>query len=243
MPMVPLLRLSPLARGLAAAALFAAGAASAQQAQKPAAGGAAAKTLGGQAAPSSGAMLDRNELRECIKRQDALEARKVEVKKQSDALLAERGALQKESEALNAERTALESGSPKTREFNDKMKVYADAAQAWNARVKEFNEKGGKGREAEAQRNKLNEEKAELDKTAAALEAERATLVEGVTSDAGNLNDRVAAINAKTVDWNARNAQQRKVEEEFENDRGFWVTECGGRRYREEDEKAIRAGR
>ncbi|MBK6472251.1 MAG: hypothetical protein IPF94_16520 [Betaproteobacteria bacterium] len=44
-------------------------------------------------------------------------------------------------------------------------------------------------------------------------------------------------------DWNQRNAQVNETARKLEDERSLWLSECSNRRYREDDEKAIRAGK
>jgi hypothetical protein len=202
------------------------------------------KTLGGKPAPAGGKVMSKDELRTCLKRQDELAKGKTEIDGKSAALESERQALLKESDAVKADQAGLNSRNESARDFNNRMKAFAAEVQVWNDKVKAFNESGKKGTAAETEKAELEKQKGELDKKAAAFEAERTQL--GAGSDDGSVkasNDRAGALNAKTDEWNTRNRDHQKRAETHEDARALWTDECGGRRYREDDEKALKAGK
>ncbi len=222
---------------------IAAGSAFAQTAAKPAAGATEGKTLSGKPA-SGGKIMTKDELRACIKRQDELATRKTAVDKQTAAMESERTALLQEKETLKADQANFDQRNAAVRDLNARMKAFGEQVEAWNARLKQVNESGKSAKEIEAAKAPLIEERAGIDKTGAALNAERDKLAANMNDAAlKQVNDRAAAVNAKTDDWNTRNKQQQDVALTYEDDRASWNTECGGRRYREDDEKAIRAGK
>ncbi len=201
------------------------------------------KTLGGKPAPAGGKVMSKEELRSCLKRQDELGKGKTEIDGQSATLEAERQALLKEAEAVKAEQASVGSRNESAREFNNRMKAFAAEVQVWNDKVKAFNESGKKGAAAETEKAELEKQKTDLDKKAAAFEAERSQLGIGADDMVKASNDRALALNAKTDDWNGRNGQHQKRAEAHEDARATWTDECGGRRYREDDEKALKAGK
>ena len=56
-------------------------------------------------------------------------------------------------------------------------------------------------------------------------------------------NAKVAALDARVADWNQRNAQVNDSAKALEQERMSWISDCGDRRYREDDEIAIRRGK
>lgn len=56
-------------------------------------------------------------------------------------------------------------------------------------------------------------------------------------------NARIGAVDARVSEWNVRNAQLNDKAKALEDERAGWVTSCADRRYREEDENAIKAGK
>ncbi len=109
----------------------------------------------------------------------------------------------------------------------------------------------------DAERNGLMTERDTLVIELAALDALKA---DGAKIDATNV-DAVNAYNARAADavnaynqkkqamdgkidgWNTRNATTKQRENAFNDSQQSWKDSCSNRRYREDDEKAVRAGR
>lgn len=225
--------LSPLATAALAALLTcAASGASAQ----------AGKTLGGGTASTNTPVLSKEELRACLRQQDDLQRRRTELDTQEKALAAERPALLAELDTLKTEQAALSERNTAVRDLNARMTAYQGRIDAWNERMQKYNEDVTRGRAMQSDRTALANEEAALKKEGVALDAERTRLA-SLTGDAESLNQRSQAQAAKSEDWNARSARSRQSIEAYENDRDAWRTNCGNRRYREDDEKALRAGK
>ena len=86
-------------------------------------------------------------------------------------------------------------------------------------------------------------EREQLDVERKTLDAERETVVAENQAAVNTYNARVGNLDARVQDWNQRNAQWNEASKALEIERQDWVDQCGNRRYREDDEKAIRAGR
>ena len=99
------------------------------------------------------------------------------------------------------------------------------------------------GMQGERQREALNKERAEIEKERTALEAERARISSGSADAVRAYNVKAGALDARVGDWNQRNARWNEMSTALETDRQGWVTGCSDRRYREEDETAIKAGK
>lgn len=109
----------------------------------------------------------------------------------------------------------------------------------------------------DAERDSLTLERDALARELAALEAFKG---EGAKVDATNA-DAVNAYNARAVEmvngyntrkkandatievWNGRNATLRQRENVYNDTHRAWKDNCANRRFREDDEKAVRAGR
>ena len=75
------------------------------------------------------------------------------------------------------------------------------------------------------------------------LDVERETVLGENQAAVNAYNARVGTLDKRVVDWNQRNAQWNEASKALEIERKDWVDQCGNRRYREDDEKAIRAGK
>jgi chromosome segregation ATPase len=226
-------------RSLAATLLLATAAAGAQTpAAKPVADS-KPLTMGNT---GSGKLLTREELRACFKRRDDLSARLADVEAQRKALDAEREAIAQERAALAAERDVVKQKTDAVAGLEARMVAFKQKVDDWQARVTAFNDSGRVGVMADRQRADLQREQTALTATQKELEAERVTVTGAAQEAIGAFNTRVAAVEARTTDWNARNGKLNDTTQAVTDDRQGWVTECSNRRYREDDETAIKRG-
>jgi cell division protein FtsB len=82
-----------------------------------------------------------------------------------------------------------------------------------------------------------------LNTESAQLKTERETLDLTSADGVAAYNARVEARNGRIDAWDARNADLRKEADALNTEQSLWDLECGNRRYREEDEIALRKGK
>jgi predicted nucleic acid-binding Zn-ribbon protein len=199
-------------------------------------------TLGGKST-SIGKVMTRDELRACIKQQEDLNTRKTTLEKRQIALKDERTVIQKENDAIKAEQDGLNARKGNVDDLNKRMAEHAERVKDLNQRSADFEQAGRSGPNAERERRKLDKERADIEKAEAALKTEREQVSGGNADVVAKLNARVDAQQQVASDWNTRSKKVDQELQTYENDRGDWVSNCGERRYREDDEKAIRAGK
>jgi chromosome segregation ATPase len=200
------------------------------------------KTLGGKTT-SSGKIMTREELRACMKQQEELGVRKVTLEKRQAGQQDERAQIQKETEAIKADQDALSARKGQVDDLNKRMNEHADRVKDLNERSAELEKSGRSGPTAERERRKQDKERQDLDKAGVALNAEREKIAGGAAEVVAKLNARVEAQQQVASEWNGRSKKLDQELQAYENDRTDWVGGCGERRYREDDEKAIRAGK
>lgn len=254
------MHLNRSARVRLAAALVAGGACIpllAQQppAKPPTAARPAPAAAAAPAAPASGArgfgaargpLLTRDELRVCFSQED-------ELKKRLEGQDAARGPLEQEKKSIADEQALMRTERAKidgaelaaaVTAFTERSKAFAERRARWDERVKAYNDAG---RTATAEeRDALNAERVALEKEHGALEAERQRLqgLQAARADAVQVfNVKVRALDVRVVEWNKRNNAYNDTNSAIEADRLAWSASCGNRRYREEDEIAIRSGK
>jgi len=232
--------------GLLVAAFAAADAQTAPKAAKaaasapPAKPAAEGKTLSLGGGTGSGKLLTRDELRTCLANQDTLAKRRADVEAARGPLDKEKEDLVKEQEALKGEREKVDAARQAVAELNARYKEHADKVQKWNERAKAAQEASGKA--AEKERDALDRERVDLQRNQAALEADRAKLGDGAQQAVNAFNTRAQALDQKVADWNQRNAALSELAQAVNRDRDTWTADCADRRYREDDEAAIRKG-
>lgn len=241
---IPFVAAAALAATLAAAQTTAPKPAPARPAAKapaPAASAAEGKTLSGK--DGGGKLLTRDELRACLKQRDALSTRLNELDAARTKLDAERTALGQEQAALKTERENMAGMRAEIDALNAKTKTFQEDVDAWQKRVTSFNEGSQNGPAAEKARTELNEMGESLKKRQAALQAERDSVLGRGDVAVKSFNAKAAGLEQKVGDWNDRNSRLNADVEKTKTERETWSTECGDRRYREDDEKAILSGK
>ncbi len=150
--------------------------------------------------------------------------------------------------------------SDKIKPANDKLMTRAELRTCF----KQQDTMKGEREAIDQDRSKIDAERASLlgerdvlAKTLAALEMLK---VEGAAIDAANVeainafnqkaatavsdyNQKKVVVDGKIDAWNSRNAASKARENAFNETHQQWKDQCSNRRYREDDEKAVRAGK
>ena len=209
---------------------------------KAAAGAADGKTLS-MGGAGSGAILTREELRACLNQDEALRVKIAASDANRPALDREKEAVTAEQEALRNERLVVEEMSKKAQALAARWNDYAARVESWNKRQAELTASGRTGLTSERQRAELDREREEMAKEQVTLDADKERLAVEHTPAAAAYNVKFLAASARVTDWNKRNEAWNQTFKANEAERKGWVDACSDRRYREDDEKAIRAGR
>lgn len=210
------------------------------QAQNPPAKPAAEGRMLNPGGSGKGPMLDRDELRACLKQQETLAARRTEVDQQREPLERDKAQLAKDQQALAAERDKLEATRRGAEDLSARMKAHGERVAAWNERAKAAQERTGA--QGDRERRQLEADRAQLQKDQAALEAERTALGTSAQQGVADYNAKAQALDARVSDWNRRNAELVERANAVNQEREQWLDSCANRRFREEDEIAVRKG-
>lgn len=194
-------------------------------------------------APRRG-LLSRDELRVCFSDEATIRARLSKLEVERAPLEAEKQAIATEQAAFREERTALDARQrTATEALNTKFKAFVAKVEASNNRVLAANEAKRTGSAAEREREALGVERAALEKERESLEAEKVTTVAQLQEAVNAYNTKAGVVDKRVQDWNQRNAKLNDASGAVEAERKDWVVNCSNRRYREEDEMAIKAGK
>jgi len=199
------------------------------------------KTLTGKT--GTGKVMTRDELRACMKQQTELATRKADLEARQTKVNAERDGIQKETDAIKAEQAALSSRKGDVDALNAKMNAFSAKVKDLQARQEELEKSGRSGPTAERERRKMEKEAADIKKEEGELNAERDKIQSGGNDAVNALNARVDAQQQAAQSWNDRNKVLAKEQQVHEDDRIAWLDNCGNRRFKEDDEKAIKAGK
>jgi chromosome segregation ATPase len=219
-----------------------AGAAPARAAPAPkpaaaAAPAAAPATVGGKK------IMTREELRACLKRNDDLKARSKELDDQATAINAERPQIEQTLEAIRAERASLEARATQIREFQPKMVAYGQKVETFNRLMGELSGKTRMSTSEGRQLEELRKQIPALEAERKALNAEREQLLEGYEDAIKAFAVKAKAAEDRAADWNQRKTRHTQDGEDMTAASADWRRDCADRPYREDDEKAIRAGK
>lgn len=200
-------------------------------------------SLGGGS--GAGPVMTRDELRACLKGQADLKQRVADYEAQKVAADKEKAEILAENQKLQAEKGQLASAAGKVKEENARYADLAKRVEDWNARWAEFEKAGRAGPMVDRERKKLLDEQRALAKEQEGAKAAAAGGGGGGdgTSAAQQFNAKAEAVQARTVAYNERNKQLVKAGEDLAQERDLWAGECGNRRFREEDEIAIKQGK
>lgn len=216
--------------------------AKAAPAPKPAAAAAAAPaatpaTVGGKK------IMSREELRACLKRNDDLKARSKDLDDQATAINAERPQIEQTLEAIRAERASLEARATRIREFQPKMVAYGQKVETFNRLMGELSGKTRMTTSEGRQLEELRKQIPALEAERKALNAEREQLLEGYEDAIKAFAVKAKAAEDRAAEWNQRKTRHTQDGEDMTAASADWRRDCADRPYREDDEKAIRAGK
>jgi hypothetical protein len=200
-------------------------------------------SLGGGS--GAGPVMTRDELRACLKNQAELKQRVADYEAQKLAADKEKAEILAENQKLVAEKGQLSSAAGKVKDENARNAELAKRVEDWNTRWAEFEKANKAGPMADRERKRLLDEQKALAREQDAAKAAAAGGGAGgaETSAAQQFNAKAEAVQARTVAYNKRNDQLVKAGEDLAQERDLWAGECGNRRFREEDEIAIKQGK
>lgn len=198
-------------------------------------------SLGGGA--GAGPVMTRDELRACLKNQAELKQRVADYETQKLAADKEKAEILAENQKLMAEKGQLSSAAGKVKDENTRNADLAKRVEDWNTRWAEFEKSGRAGPMVDRERRRLLDEQKALAREQDAAKAAASGGGGAETSAAQQFNAKAEAVQARTVAYNERNKQLVKAGEDLAQERDLWAGECGNRRFREEDEIAIKQGK
>jgi chromosome segregation ATPase len=213
-----------------------------KSAVKPAAKAPETNTLSLGAGVSGGPLLSRNELRACLGDQDSIRSRRAELEAGRAPLEQEKQAIAAETETLAGERASIDEIAKKIDALNARLKAHTQHVDDWNQRFADHEKDMRGGLQWERRGKELNREHDAIVKEREELEAE-STRMASVSELARTYNERALKLGTRVTVWNQRNARSVADFGDLEDERKAWVSRCGDRRYREDDELAIRRGK
>jgi hypothetical protein len=220
---------------------------SAAQAQttaaKPAPKAGDGKTLAIGGGAGGGPILSREELRACLKQEQDIRGRLEAAEAGRGPLDKEKEALTADQQALKAERAPIDALKIRAETFAARLKDFSNRVADWTKRVEAHNADKTGGRNYDRNQELLNKERDGFTAERAELETERVNLSMQNQELVKAYNAKAQAVDARVAAWNQRNAAWNETRTGLERERQGWVASCADRRYREDDEIAIKAGK
>ena len=190
-------------------------------------------------------IMSREELRACLNEQAGLKTRSQELASQRAALDAERKQLEADNDALKQRRDEMAAKAERlANELNIQVAAHTETVTKFNAKMDALNV-AMKNNESNVDRRRtlLEREGAQIQKTSDELNARNVAAQAEIDAAQVSLKAGLADFQAHIDDWNARNKKMEPAADAYDDQLGAWKSRCGGRNYRESDERAIRAGK
>jgi predicted nucleic acid-binding Zn-ribbon protein len=202
--------------------------------------GAGNKSIG---TAKGGKLLSREELRACLAQQKDLAARKPELESERSALDRERDELTKIDESLKGDEAAMQKLAQSAEDIARRTTALQQQIADYNDRAAKFQTAQPSGPTGDRQRRALDNDKAAIDKATAQLETDRAAIGPNAEQMAKTYRARADTRNQAAEAWNMRNRELTRKAQALELDQESFKTDCEGKSYREDDEKAILSGK
>jgi chromosome segregation ATPase len=200
----------------------------------------AGKSLGGST--PQGKLMTRDELRACMKERQSQQARAAELEKRRAELATEVEAVNRQKAEVQAERDAYNARLAQGQAFNERITAHGERVALYNQRVKDFQDNPPKDREQV--RGQLEAEGEAVARDDAAIKAEAEQWTAAAMEPARTaLNEHVQAQQAAAAAATERKRALNSDIAAYDESLASWTQRCGNRPYREDDEKAIRAGK
>jgi hypothetical protein len=212
------------------------------QAAKPAAAKPGAADPGKRRGPGD-RIMTKDELRACTQLKASNDAGTAEIARRQELMSKERSDLAAAPDPAGSAKAEVEQQLKAVEQADAAVREHAKAVEDWNTRMAEFEAKSKDMRNADRRRTVLRQEQLALKAAEQKLVTDRnekvAVYERGVTAANEAINNNAG----RNADWNKRNEELAAAEDRLLDARHKWATECSNRRFREEDEIAIKAGK
>lgn len=188
-------------------------------------------------------VMTRDELRTCMRLQQSNDSRMDEIDRRQAQLAKEREELANAPDPSAGVRAAVQEKLKAVEEADAAYGAHGKAIEEWNNRMAEFEARAKDMRNADRRRQVLKQEQFALKATEQQLLAARNEKVAAYEASVKEANEKLGQGGNRNADWNKRSEALAADEQSVLDSRRKWATECGDRRFREEDEIAIKAGK
>lgn len=188
-------------------------------------------------------IMSKEELRACMALKASNDKGSLEMERRRAELDKEREQLANAPDSGTALRAAVAEKLKAVQDLDAALDAHRKTVEDWNERMADFEKRSKDMRNADRRRQVLKQEQFALRANEEKLMAERQDKVAAYEASVQEANHRISQGGQRNADWNARNEQLGAAEQDLLDARHKWASECGDRRFREEDEIAIKAGK
>lgn len=183
----------------------------------------------------------REELRACMKLKDQVAAKAADLDKRKAAHEAGRAEVRGQTDQIKAFKGEVDLAMEAYKAANAELAAHVKLIDRWNDEVREVDASTMKS--AERRKAALKKERVSLDARNTELVQQRDEKVKAYEETVARYNARVAEGQAKVDAWNATGTALSEEGDKLTDLRLDYAENCANRRFKEEDEEAIRKGR
>lgn len=185
-------------------------------------------------------IMTKDELRACMTLDRDNERRTDEIEKRHEVLSRERDELEKIKDDTGPQRAEIDKLLEEVKQADAKVGENAAGIEDWNNRMAEFTKRKKDMRNAARREQVLKQERLKLEAANEQVLAERGARIAAYEKAVEALNQHTAQRGGASVEWNKRYEALRVEEAELNKSKDKWTAECSNRRFRENDELAIK---
>lgn len=188
-------------------------------------------------------LMTLDELRTCMKLRESNIASAYDIEKRNEQNHNEKQALLNASDGSKESRAEVDALLEAVKQADTLVREHGKAIEDWNERSVEFEKKAKDMRNERQRRQRLKDERIELKEVDEKLIADRTAKVALYERAVDEVNKKINQRSKLNEAWNKRNEQLADDQDKLVESRNKWTVECSRRRFLEEDEKAIKAGK
>lgn len=189
----------------------------------------------------SSKIMTRDELRACTKAKTAIADLAASMATRKTELDAEKAQLAPARAELSRLQPQLDEAAAAFKAVDADVREHNKLIDAWNVDMEEA--AASQMKSAERRRVQLKKDRVALDQKATALADARDKLGKKYNDEVARFNAVAQSIEARAKAWNQKNEELAKDGDRHFDMRSEYGLECASRRFREEDEAAIKAGK
>ncbi len=207
---------------------------------------ASAETPASKAKSSASAkdkLMTLDELRTCMKLRESNIASANDIELRAEQNHKEKQALLNAPDSPQASRAEVDALLEAVKQADALVREHGKAIEDWNERAADLEKKAKDMHNERQRRQALKDERIELKKIDEQLIADRSEKVALYERSVADVNEKIIQRSKLNEAWNKRNEQLADDQDKLGESRNKWTFECSRRRFLEEDEKAIKAGK